>query len=507
MAADEGATMERLSGLDAGFLSMETSTSRMHVANLTIVDPSTAPHGFGFEALRDLYASRLHLTPAFRQRLVEVPFGLHHPVWVDDPSFDLGWHLRHIAVPSPGGVMDLCELAGHLVAIPLDRSRPLWETWLIEGVEGGRVAVLTKVHHAALHGPAHRQLLVALLDVSADGPAPEAGGAAAADGSTATTAPAAPLPSDAAVLAHALGSLAAHPLRAAGTAKRTVEAALRLRGANRSAPDLVPPPSPFTAPRTSFNTSITPHRTFAATSLPLGTVQGIKRAADVTVNDVVLTVCAGALRRYLDARGERPDGPLVAMVPVSIRAPGDGAAGADAGDGTEGVEGAGSAVASVLTTLATDVDDPLERLRLVHTGMDLATRRCETIGAGTLRSWVEFAAPALVGQAARLYSRMRVADRHRPLFNVTIANVPGPEFPLYLAGAHVLATYPMSPVFDGAGLNISVLSYQGTLDFGILACPEVVSAPWILADALHAALDELAAAVPAVAPEQLSEAG
>lgn len=464
--------MQRLTGLDAGFLYMETPTSFMHVASLIVLDPSTAPEGFDFDRLRSLYEQRLDQAPPFRRRLVQVPLGLHHPIWIEDPDFDLSWHLRHIAVPRPGGVKELCDLIGDLVAIPLDRTRPLWEAWLIEGLEGGRVALLNKVHHSAIDGASGEELMIAILDLTPQveaKPTPDT--------------PWQPehVPSDTEMLGHALASLVQQPIHAVDTFRRTVEAALRIRRTNRDS-DATPPPSPFAAPPTSINAALTPRRAFATASLSLPDVKAIKNAMGVTVNDVVLTLCAGALRTYFDSRGESPEGSLVAMVPVSVRT-------------DEHSHAQGNRVSSMLTTLATDLDDPLERLAVIHEGMRAAKEQQNAIGADTLQDWVEFAAPAVAGRAARLYSRMHWADHHRPLFNVTISNVPGPPFPLYVAGGKVEATYPIGPIFDGGALNITVMSYIDSLDFGFLVCPELVPDHWSLADAMHHSLEELEKAV------------
>jgi WS/DGAT/MGAT family acyltransferase len=207
-------------------------------------------------------------------------------------------------------------------------------------------------------------------------------------------------------------------------------------------------------------------------------VKAVKNAFGVSVNDVVLALCAGSLRHYLDARQEHPDAPLVAMVPVSVR--------------TEEQQGTlGNQVSQMLCSLATDVDDPVQRLQAIHDGTQQAKSQLNAIGADALTDWAEFAAPALAGRAARLYSRMHLADRHRPLFNVTISNVPGPPFPLYSNGARVVAHYPMGPIFDGGGLNITVMSYLDQLDFGLVACKDLIPNVWSLADGLGAALDEL----------------
>ena len=468
--------MQRLTGLDAGFLSMETPTAPMHVAGLAIFDPSEVEGRFDVDHLREVYEPRLHLAPPFRRRLREVPFGLHHPLWIEDPDFDIDWHLRHVAVPAPGGPRELAELAAHLNAIPLDRSRPLWEMWLIDGVAGGHVAVLSKVHHAAIDGASGNEITVATLDIAQEGsevPPPE----------VAWTPDAAP--SDASMLTHATLSLLASPVGVVRAVRRSIDAALGRRSLPRSSS----PPAPFAAPKTSINGPLTRQRVFAMTSLSLPAVKAIKAHHDVKVNDVVLALCAGALRRWFEDRGEDLSGPLVAMVPVSVRA--------------EGEKGAmGNRVSSMLVSLATDVSDPALRLQVIGDATREAKER-HAVGADALTDWAEFAAPALLGRAARLYSRMHLANLHRPVFNVTISNVPGPPFPLYSAGARLAANYPMGPIFDGAGLNMTVMSYQDQLDFGLQGDPALLGDPWVLAGFLEDALAELAATVPELEGEAL----
>ena len=460
--------MQRLTGLDASFLYLETPSSHMHVAGLMILDPSTAEGGVDLDRVKEVYGQRLHLAPPFRRRLAEVPFGLHHPLWIEDPDFDLDYHIRSTALPAPGTKEQLATLVGRLSAIPLDRTRPLWEVWVIEGLEDGNVAVLSKVHHAAIDGASGNEMTVALLDLT-----PE----------IARHEPEEPwvpdrVPTDAELLGYAASSLARQPLRVARALGKTTGAALAVRRRNRETPNLEPPPSPFSAPRTSFNTAITPRRSFAFSSVSLSQVKAVKNATGSTVNDVVLALCAGALRSYLEAHDEQPDGPLVAMVPVSVR--------------TEDQKDAlGNQVTSMFASLATDVDDPVKRLEVIHDCMAEVKEQQKAIGAETLGDWAEFAAPALAGRAARLYSRTRMADRHRPLFNVTISNVPGPPFPLYSIGAEMVANYPVGPIMDGGGLNMTVMSYRDQLDFGLQACPDVLPDLWSLADALPEALDDL----------------
>jgi WS/DGAT/MGAT family acyltransferase len=463
--------MQRLTGLDASFLYLETPSSHMHVAGLMILDPSSVPGGIPLHRAKEVYGSRLHLAPPFRRRLVEVPFGLHHPLWIEDPDFDLDYHVRSTALPAPGTPEQLSALIGRLVAQPLDRTRPLWEVWVIEGLENGNVAVLTKVHHAAMDGASGNELTVALLDLS-----PEV-----EDRQPDTEWVPDRVPTDVELLSYAVSSLARQPVRVARAFGKTAGAALALRRHNRSEPNLAPPPSPFSAPRTSFNTAITPRRNFAYTSVSLPAVKAVKNAVGGTVNDVVLALCAGALRRHLEKQGEHPDAPLVAMVPVSVRSEHER-------------DAMGNRVTSTFTSLATDIDDPLERLEVIHGCMAEVKAQQQTIGADTLGDWAEFAAPALAGRAARLYSRTKMADRHRPIFNVTISNVPGPSFPLYSMGARMVANYPVGPIMDGGGLNMTVMSYLDQLDFGLQACPDVLPEIWALAEGLEASLDELVAA-------------
>jgi WS/DGAT/MGAT family acyltransferase len=339
--------------------------------------------------------------------------------------------------------------------------------WVIEGLENGHIATVTKTHHAAIDGVSGAELTVNLLDLQAEPVEVEP--------------PAEPwkpdrIPTDFELVGYALGSLARQPVRAAKAVRRTTGVALNLRRRNRR-PDVTPPPAPFSAPNTSLNSSITPHRRVAFTSVGLGDVKAIKNTFGTTVNDVVLALCAGALRRYLDDRGELPESPLVAMVPISVR-----------GEDEKGAMG--NRVSSMLCSLATDVDDPGERLLTIHRGTRSAKEQDRAIGAETLTDWTEFAAPALAARAARLFSRMRIADRMRPLFNVTISNVPGTPFPLYSAGARMVAHYPIGPIADSMGLNMTVMSYQDSMDFGLNACRESVPGVWEIARALEDTVEE-----------------
>ena len=461
--------MERLSGLDAGFVYMETPNNHMHVAATCVFDPSEIEGGWSFERLRELVASRLHMVPPFRRRLLSVPFELHHPVWVEDPDFDIEYHVRRCALPSPGGDKELTEFAADIISRPLDRSRPLWEMYAVEGLENGMVALITKTHHAAVDGVSGAELAVIMLDLS---PTPTMGEPPEEEWKPDR------LPTDIELMAGAMLELGRQPARAVKAVRRTAEVALTLRRRNRE-PDVNPPPGLFAAPRTSLNTSITPHRRFAYTQIPLDDVKAIKNAFGGKVNDVVLALCAGALRRYFDGMDEYLSDPLVAMVPLSVRTE------AEKGD-------LGNKVSQMLVSLHTDIDDPVERLHAISEGTGHAKDQEGAIGVNTmLADWVEFAAPAVAARAARLYARTKMADRHKPLFNLTISNVPGPNFPLYSAGARMVAMYPMGPIFDGGGLNITVMSYLGSMFFGLVGCRETVPNLWSIAAGINDSMEEL----------------
>lgn len=470
--------MERLSGLDATFLYVENPAHHMHVSMVSVLDTSTMPSGYSFDAVRALVASRLAQIPMFRRRLVTVPFHLGHPVWVDDPHFDIDYHFRRVAVPSPGRLRDLCELAADFMSRQLDRTKPMWEMQLVEGLEDGRVGVLAKVHHSMVDGVTGAEIMVHLFDLEPlplpspdDVPAPLPGER---------------IPSDVELVAGALLSLAKRPLRLARLVPRTVAAVTGVARVRRSSPG-PNMPAPFTAPRTPFNAAITSHRAVAATRLPLQEVKDVKRAFGCTVNDVVLALCGGALRRYLDRLGELPEKPLIAVVPISVRE-------------QVGRHEGSNAVSAMFTTLGTEVGDPAERIALIHETTKGAKEEHSAIGADLLMDWAEFAAPAVFARASRLYTSMNLADRHRPIHNVIVSNVPGPSFPLYFAGARLEMLFPLGPVMEGAGLNITVLSYLDSIDVGLIACRELVPDLDDLALAFEESMAELTLAAERAAP-------
>ncbi len=454
--------MQQLTGLDSAFLAMETRTVQGHVGSLCVLDPSTAPEPLTLERFTKLIESRLPLVPPFRRRLVEVPLGLDFPYWIEDPDFDIEFHVRELALPEPGNAHQLREQVARLHARPLDKTRPLWEIYLIWGLEGGRAAIYTKVHHSAIDGVSGNDILAAVLDLSPDG----------RDLSAVPPLPADEQPPDPlALLVRSAISLPGHPLRAARVTTGLLRAiptlisttAPQLPVVNwlvRRDTDVVLSRPGLRAPRTPFNRPITQHRRWAFCDVPLDTIKAVKNALGVTVNDVVLALSTAALRRWLLDHEALPDTPLIAAVPVSVR--------------TKAEQGAlGNRVSAMLTALPTHLADPLDRLRAVHQATRVAKEQHGAIPASLLADVTQFALPALAGQAARLAARLRVVERVS-LFNVIISNVPGPDVPLYYGGAELIAYYPLSAIADGQGLNITALSYRNTVFFGLLACRELV---------------------------------
>ncbi len=470
--------MEQLSGLDAAFLLLETRNTTGNVGGVLILDDSDADEPLTLSRFMRLITARLPLVPLFRRRLMTVPFGLDHPYWIEDPDFDLEFHVRHTAVPAPGTDEQLAALVARLHARPLDLRRPLWEAYLISGLEGGRVAVYTKTHHCAIDGASGAELLTALLDLD------PAGRDTPGDGWK----PEQPL-DDAELLVRAGFSLIRQPWNAvklaavlAGRAPQLADLALPylVEALDRIVPgaqqyvDVIntgltlPPP-------TALNGTISAHRRWAFRSLSLDDVKAVKNAYGMTVNDVVMAMAAGALRRWLQEHGELPDEPLVAMVPVSVRAAADRPTG-------------GNKISPMLVSLPTNVSDPLERLKLVHEATTIAKANHAALPDGLVEDVTEFMVPGLLGRAARLSVSLGLFQRANPS-NLVISNVPGPNVPIYLAGARMLAYFPVSSLADGQGLNITVLGYLGGLHFGLLADREIVPD---VADIIGYLADELA---------------
>ena len=457
--------MQRLRGMDASFFYMETPTSHMHVVGTLVLDPSTAPDGYGLGTVRDLIESRIHLMPPFRRRLVEVPLGLDHPRWIEDPDFDIEHHLSRIALPAPGDQRSLEEFVGGFAGRPLDRARPLWELVLVEGLEDGNVALVTKMHHAAIDGVSGADLMVHLFDLDPS-PAPV----------EPPTEPWTPdvVPSEVSLVAEGLVNQAANPARMLRQMARTLSSLADVFKGIGSDDAVLP----FSAPQAPWNGSISAQRCVAFSRCALDDLKTIKATFGCKINDVVLAATTQSLRAYLRTHGAPVDRALVASCPVSVRTD------AEVGE-------VNNRVSSMFVALPVHLDDPLDQLDQIVATTTAAKELHAAMGADTLQDWAEVLTPGLFTLAMRSYSQLSLADRHPPLQNLIVSNVPGPPVPLYSAGATVRATYPLGPLIDGAGMNLTVISNMGNLDAALIACPDLVPDPWLVTDGFAEGIDTL----------------
>jgi WS/DGAT/MGAT family acyltransferase len=472
-----------MGGQDASFIYNEAPRMPMHIAGLAIYDPSTAKEGtVTFKGILDHIRSRMALVPSYRERMVRVPFDLDHPWWVVDGEFDLEFHVRHIALPQPGDWRQLFIQAARLHARELDLERPLWEMYVIEGldhVDGvppGSFAVLTKTHHAAIDGVSGAELTAVINDYTPDAEPPPAPEPPAPE----------PVPSPYELMLRAGINNATQPQRFMEFMQRTVltmSAMPTFRGGPASYR------APAAAPRTRFSGTVTAHRVVENRSFDLSEVRRIKSAVPgATVNDAVLAIVAGALRRYLAAKNELPADPLIVMAPVSIR--------------SEEEKGAmGNRVSAMMLTIPTNVADPLERLRVVHSTTLETKDMASAVPAKTLTDFNQFIPWALAGVAARTAASFRWADTVAPVINTVVTNVPGPQVPLYMAGAKLLKQFGMGPITDGMGIIHPVFSYNGEIAVSVTACREMMPDPAFYSECLQGSFDELAAAT-AVPPKR-----
>ena len=447
--------MDHLSGMDASFLHLETPESPMHVGSLQLIDLPPGYEGDFAEDAKKYLSGRLHLASVFVRKLAMMPFDLANPVWVDDDDLDLDHHIHHVIMPRPGTMAQLERLVGRLHSSLLDRSRPLWEMHIIEGLQTGQVALYSKMHHAAIDGQAGVAVAKALFDIS-ETPAPvkaprvtrrpDSSQLGMAELATAALSNAVQqyvkliqsIPATAKAIANVVMPVSE------GTGQRTFELPKSLR----------------TAPRTPLNVSITNQRSFAARSVPLAEVKQMSKATDTSLNDIVLAICAGALRRYLADYGCKPAKPLIAGVPVSLR--------------SEGNTDLNNQVSVMLVSLATDIADPLERLAAIHASSSEGKKLTGNVKAAIPTDFPSLGVPSLMSGLASLYGRSGLADKLPPVANVAISNVPGPSFALYFAGAKVAAYFPVSIPGHGLALNMTVQSYNGALEFGLTACRRAV---------------------------------
>ncbi len=472
-----GPDLYPLTGLDSAFLAVGTGANLVNVAAVMVLDPPEGRRSLfsattRFAQVRQMVGQRIHLAPQLRQRAVPVTLGLSHHVLVDDPDFDLDNHLRRASLPHPGGSRELDQLVADIMSQPLDLDQPLWEMVIVEGLSGGRVAVVAKVHHAILDGVSGANLLAAFFDFGPrPRPVPEARPWAPS-----------PVPSQWRLVGRSATALVRRPSLAWNAAQRGLGAAADLELVRRllgsdPAPDA---PPPLAAPRTSLNGTVSPRRRFASLVMPFGEIQSVRRAFDCTVNDVVLTIVSGALRRYLALRGEPVSESLVALVPVSTRKDDE------RGD-------LGNKVAGMLVSLSSAVEQPVDRLVAIAEQTIAAKRRHQGSGGRLLEDFAQVFPPAVTGRLSRWVTGARLFDHVPPLCNVVVSGIPGPGVALWCAGSRVRELYLVGPVALGVGLNVTTVTYDGQLHVAVLGCRRLVPEVQDLAIMLDDAREDLVA--------------
>jgi diacylglycerol O-acyltransferase len=467
--------MRQLTGLDASFLYLETANAPMHISGLAIYDQSTAPGGkVRFKDVIVHFNERTRTIPAMTQKLVEVPFSMDHPYWVTDGDFDPEFHVRHIALPSPGDWRQLCILISRLHARALDRSRPLWEVYIIEGlnnVEGypkGSFAVFSKTHHAAIDGASGMEITAAIHDLTPEYSVPRAPAVIKVDSH----------PSGLELVLRAQLNNIRKPFNFISVARNTVPGMAKAWNAVRKG-DLQ---QVSKIPRTRFNRKVSPHRIFEAATFSLADVKSIKNSVPgATVNDAAIAIVGGALRKYLEHHDELPEESLAAMAPVNVRTTDE--------DGT-----GGNVVSTMTVAIRSDIEDPMERLEAVHESTKAAKAYNNAIGARAMTDYTQFIPSMLTAQAARLASQWGLMSRMKPDFNCVITNVPGPQVPLYSMGAKMVANYGTGPVLDGLGLFHVIGSYCGEMTISASSCRDMMPDPEFYKQCIVDSFEELSAA-------------
>ena len=471
--------MERLTGLDASFLYLETVDQPMVINGLIELDVSTMDGGFDFARLQEVLFRRIKEVPQLRRKLYDSAFNVGHPAWVEEFDLDIGDHVHHIRLPEGSDDDLLLDVCGELASRPLTRDRPLWSAWVIEGLpQPDRVAVFCRVHHSVLDGISAASLIDILANTSETHPGRSAELVRRHVGS----------PNAVQLILGGAASLARRPFTLASLIPETLMVPFNLsRGGRRAAgtadaagTDREGMPTPFTAPRTLFNGTITPRRAMSFVSLDLEELKEVKNAFDTTINDVLLAVVGGALREYLIAADDLPEKPLISVVPVSTHS---GENVVDSGPANQ--------ISAMFATLGTDLADPVDRLSEIARRSTRGKSQTGGVRPALLEDWASLAPRWLVNAGMRAYGTFGLADLHPVLHNLIVSNVPGPPIPLYFLGARITHLYPMGPIFHGAGLSVTGVSFDGHLDLGVISCEHLVPDPYVITEAMTATMAEL----------------
>jgi WS/DGAT/MGAT family acyltransferase len=463
-----------MSGADASFLYFETPSSHMHVVGTIVVDTSDRP-GWSADDVIALLKHRLDLLPPFRRRLVAATLRLHHPFWVDVPDVDVASHVTPMTCAAPGGMRELADAVAVFASTQLDRRRPLWECLVVEDMADAKAAIVLKIHHCAVDGVGAARILGSIFDLVPEGRTEAELHGARAEARSSHR----PQPGLLDVALHTVTGMVRRPVQLARLVPTTVKAVTSVVGGRLGKDDTSGGALPLTAPRVFFNGAITAGRVVSYVDVSLADVKAIKAAVGGTFNDAVTAICGGALRRYLSDRDELPESSLIAVIPVSVRGGDD--------------DVAANRTSAMFTSLGTDVADPIERLKVVQQANKVGKGDQSALGDDLVAQVTEVAPPNTTAVLARFYTSLRLADRHPVVHNVVVSNVAGPPMQIYVAGAKVDGLYPLGPVLEGPGLNITIVSYRDRVGFGLIACSDN------LPD-----LDQLAAQFPAAVEETLA---
>jgi diacylglycerol O-acyltransferase len=465
--------MEQLTAQDASFIYGENTRSPMHIGGVAIYDPSTVKGGKQrFKDILQFIEDRLHLAKTFRRKLVEVPFNLDHPYWIEDKDFDLEYHVRHIRLPEPGDWRQFCIQVARLHSRPLDMTKAPWEITVIEGldaIEGlpiGSYAMVTKIHHACIDGVAGADITEVLHSLEPYGASPPAAEKPWRGED---------VPNPVELMTRAQFNNFTQPLRFAEVMARAVPAMATFQAGLAQRKFTVN----TNVPKTRFGRVISSHRVVEGRTLDLAAVKGVRGAVEgATINDAVLAICGGALRKYLLSKKELPNFSLIAMAPISVRSGGE--------SGQEG-----NSVAAMTVALGTDIEDPLERLKSVHVAAQASKEMTHAVGAKLMTDLGQFVPSTTAALASRLYSEVSMAEQITHPYNCVVSNVPGPQFPLYSAGARLVTQYGLGPLHDGMGLMFPVFSYCGKITIAVNACRNMIPDPEFFAECLQLSIDEM----------------